>query len=367
MGKFDFIGQEGPDASGPAEDAAGREAPQGGTRIRLRDWIATILIALLAALFIRGFIIEAFRIPSSSMERSLLVGDFVLVSKLNYGPRTPISLGIPFTNIYFDGLALPSVRLPGVSRPRHGDVIVFNYPVEDSPVDRKTHYIKRLVGLPGDTLVIEEKVPYVNGMPVPYQAEMKQRWTAYNKPREIFPVGRLWSSGAEEVTSLGARFAGVTFEATVALAREVATWEEVEAVEPFVVPGVTSGMRVFPRGSGFGKDNYGPLYIPARGDTLTLTEQNWMAYAALIRRYEGHDARPLGNGRFLVDGVQTNRYVVQQDYFFVMGDNRDRSSDSRVWGFVPWDHVVGKAFLVYFSWDHDADRPRFDRVFHTIE
>jgi signal peptidase I len=125
-------------------------------------------------------------------------------------------------------------------------------------------------------------------------------------------------------------------------------------------------MRIFPEGSGFGPDNYGPLYVPARGDTLRLTPDNWPVYADVIRRYEGHEAELRADGSFLIDGQPADRYVVAQDYFFVMGDNRDSSYDSRIWGFVPADHLVGKAILVYFSWDHEQKRPRSERLFDRI-
>lgn len=369
MAKFGFIarGSSHPYApvTAPAPDrASSRKAPK---PVRPRDWVITIVVSLLVALFIRGFLIEAFRIPSSSMEKSLLVGDFVLVSKLHYGPRLPITLGIPFTNLYVTGLELPARRLPGFSGPSRGDVIVFNFPDEAAPIDRKTHYIKRLIALPGDTLSIQNKVTHVNGRAMPMLEGMQQKWVAFRRPDVAFPIERLSEHGIESITTLGRQEEGISFETTTALAREIETWDEVATVEPFVTRrDVPYPFRIFPEGSGYAPDDYGPLYVPARGDTLHLTPENWPAYAAIVTQFEGHEAKPLDDGWFEIDGVRTRTYVTEQNYYFVLGDNRDSSFDSRIWGYVPEDHIVGKAFMIYFSWDHDEKRPRFDRVFDRI-
>ena len=333
----------------------------------MRDWLMTMVVAFSVALFIRGFLLEAFRIPSSSMEKSLLVGDFVLVSKLHYGPRTPITVGIPFSNMFIKGFQFPKYRLPGIRRAERGDIMVFNFPDEDKPVDRKTHYIKRIIGLPGDTLSILRKVPYVNGRQIPMYTGMQQQWLVFNKPGVSFPMKRLQEHGITMVTSLGPRYEGVSIESTAELAKEIAGWEEVASVEPYVMSGDPgNGLRTFPEGRGFGRDNYGPLYIPQKGDVIELTASNWSTYFEIITDFEGHRAKLLPNGSFDIDGIQTDRYRIEQDYYFVMGDNRDSSYDSRIWGFVPWDHVVGKAILIYFSWDKDKYEARFNRMFESV-
>ncbi len=326
-----------------------------------------MVIALAVAMLIRGFLLEAFRIPTSSMEKTLLAGDFVLVSKLHYGPRLPRTIAVPFTDLQIDELQLPSWRLPGFSEPRHGDVIVFNFPLEEKRVGRKTHYIKRVIGLPGDSLAILNKIPYINGLQMPLSGSMQQRWLAIRRPDSQFPIERLESKGVEEVGPVGSMIDGVSFQSTVALAREVGSWREIESIEPLVMSSDAGlSAQVFPLGSGFGKDNYGPLYIPARRESILLDSAAVAIYRDVIVRYENHDLSQLPDGTVLIDGVPATEYVFEQDYYFVMGDNRDSSYDSRIWGFVPWDHVVGKATTIYFSWNREEEAPRTERMFTGI-
>ena len=301
------------------------------------------------------------------MERTLLAGDFVIVSKLHYGPRLPQSIGIPFTDIYIPGLRLPTGRIPGFSEPRRGDVVVFNFPVEDDPIGRKTHYIKRIVGMPGDTLTIVDKVPHANGRAMPLMPEMQQKWLAIRKSTAAFPIDRLESTGVEDVGRVGSQLDGVSFQSTVALAREVGHWKEIESIQPLVIPAAAPrSQKIFPAGSGFGRDNYGPVYVPSKGDVLHLTRETLPIYRDVIERFEGHELSYGRGGVIRIDGKQTNQYVVEQDYFFVLGDNRDSSYDSRFWGFVPWDHVVGRATTIYFSWNGEREAPRYERMFKAI-
>lgn len=333
----------------------------------LGDWLLTIVIALTVAMLIRGFLLEAFRIPTSSMEKTLLAGDFVLVSKLHYGPRLPRTIGVPFTDLEIEGVEFPSWRFPGFSEPRHGDVIVFNFPLEDKRIGRKTHYIKRVIGLPGDSLQVIDKIPYINGRQMPLSGSMQQKWLAIRRPDAQFPIARLESKGVEEVGSVGPTLDGVSFQSTVALAREVGSWSEIQSIEPLIMPkegGISA--QIFPRGSGFGKDNYGPLYIPAKGETVRLDSSALAIFRDVIARYEGHELEERPDGTILIDGKPATEYVFEQDYYFVMGDNRDSSYDSRLWGFVPWDHVVGKATTIYFSWNREEDAPRTERMFTSI-
>lgn len=365
-------GQEGgvKDAADTGPAAARLFSPHSGelgrAQVTLRDWLLTVAIALSVAFLIRGFMLEAFRIPTTSMEKTLLAGDFVLVSKLHYGPRLPERIGIPFTDWSLENVELPALRLPGFVNPQRGDVIVFNFPLEHKPTGRKTHYIKRIVGLPGDSLKIMDKVPFVNGSPFPINASMQQKWLAVRRPNVRFPIDRLESSGVEEVGTVGDQVEGVSFQSTTALAQEVGSWKEIESIRPLVMPTMPGREQIFPPGSEFGRDNYGPLYIPAKGHTIRLDSLTLSIYGDVITRHEGRELTITPEGTTLVDGVPVSEYAFTQDYYFVLGDNRDSSYDSRIWGFVPWDHVVGKATTIYFSWNHSSKRPRTERMFTSI-
>jgi signal peptidase I len=318
------------------------------------------------ALLLRTLVIEGFRIPTESMEKSLLVGDFVLVSKLHYGPRLPLTLGVPLTDWYLPD-PLPYLRLPGFTEIQRGDAIVFNYPIDHAPIDRRVHYIKRVIGLPGDSVAIRDKHVFVNGERMAPLPTMQQRWRVEIEPGLAFPLDSLRALGATQVTRMGRARDQIAFEATAEVAETVKTWPQVDQMLPYIQDnGPNFVMRIFPRGSGFGRDQYGPLSIPQRGDALSVDGDTWLTYQELIKRHEGHQARLLPDGVPEIDGVRTTQYIVEQDYFFVMGDNRDSSVDSRVWGFVPEDHIVGKAVLIYFSWDAEARKPRYDRILQMV-
>ncbi len=329
---------------------------------RLRPWVIVVAAALVVALGIRLFAAEAFRIPTASMERSLLVGDFLLVSKLHYGPRTPITIGLPFTDRYVHGLTLPSVRLPGFADVERGDVIVFNHPTEPGPVDRRTHFIKRVVGLPGDTVAIVHKNVQVNGEVLPLGPAMQHDWLVVLDPSVPFSLGAFREIGVRSPPVREGE--GVwRLRMTLSEAETVATWPAVRDVRPVVA---TRPDMLFPFGTRQTLDDYGPVVVPERGQTIRLDATTWPAVRDVVERYEGHTARRFADSRYEIDGALTDTYTFEQDYYFVLGDNRDDSSDSRRWGFVPRSHLVGKAVLVYFSWDAAAGRPRFDRLLRPI-
>ena len=354
-------GTAGPNGSAPD----GKPVRQ---KSKLREWADAIVFALVVMLIVRTLIFDLFRIPTPSMEKSLLIGDYLFVSKLHYGTRTPMTIGIPFTQIFVKGIELPNTRLPGFAEVERGDAIVFNWPVEDKPVDRKMHYIKRVVGLPGETLEVRDKVVHVGGEALALRETMQQFWNVFKKDQRVrLSSSALHALGVTEIQPTSDPSL-VRIVATEASVRQIEQWPWVDRIEPFVAPEHAGYSQImYPSGQGFTPDNYGPIPIPARGQTVTLTDENWPFYETPITRFEGHVARRLDDGAFEIDGVRTDQYTFEQDYFFVMGDNRDNSEDSRFWGYVPMDHVVGKAVLIYFSWDAAAGLPRFERLFKPIQ
>lgn len=257
-------------------------------RRSLRDYGRTVLITLLLALLIKTFVIEAFRIPSGSMEETLLVGDFLLVNKFTYGIRTPRHL--PLTKI-----EILSFTIPFFKDIRHGDVVVFEFPHLDAEYARQNgaHYIKRCIGLPADTVVMLGNEVFINGARLSLPRHAKQNGS-------------------------------------------VSHWQRTQ--------------RLFPGGSSYSDGRYGPIIVPKMGDTISLDSQTIYQWRWLIAQ-EGHTITFDEEKKILLDGQRTDSYVIQQNYYFMLGDNRDNSLDSRYWGFVPESNVIGEALVIYWSWN----------------
>ena len=333
----------------------------------LRQWGEAFIVAFIVVVIVRTLFFDLFRIPTPSMEENLLVGDYLFVSKLHYGTRLPMSVGVPFTSIYMPGVSFPYTRLSGFSSVQRGDPIVFNFPPKAGPVDRKVHYIKRVIGMPGETLSVRDKLVHVDGRPLPLGQGMQQYWrVSKSDERYQIPRTRMEQIGISEVTPTESATM-VRVLGTPAAARRLHDFSWVESVEPFVVRNSNYSNLMYPSGRGYTPDNYGPVRIPAAGETVALNDANWPVYKPVIVRYEGRDAQQMTDSTFAIEGERTTSYTFEQDYYFVMGDNRDNSEDSRFWGFVPMDHVVGKAVITYFSWDYERWMPRFGRIFNPIE
>jgi signal peptidase I len=332
----------------------------------LRDWARALLFAVAITTAFHLFVVQPFVVPTPSMAKTVLPGDYILVSKVHYGPKTPVSLGIPFLEAYVPGVQLPSTRLPGLDEPQRSDIVVFHYPPESGPVDQKTHYVKRLVGCPGDTLRVREGRVVVNGHRLERPSTVQEQWRVrLNDPRFRVPSRTIDRLGIETVrTTSNPRV--VLVDATAAAAQHLRSLPYVEDVTPTRSDGPSTG-SLFPRGTNYTYDDYGPIRIPQAGKTVRLTEKTWPVYKSIIRRFENHSARRLDPGRFQIDGKITNTYRIEQDYYFVMGDNRDNSLDSRSWGFVPETHIEGRAVLTLFSWDDETNMPRLNRLFHSLD
>ena len=355
-----------------------------------REWTDAIIFAVIAATLIRTLFIEAYTIPTPSMERSLLVGDFLFVSKVNYGARTPMTpIAFPFahhtmpilgTKAYWDGIKLPYYRLPGLSEVKKGDVVVFNYPMEaDSPyfrpVDKRENYIKRCQGAPGDTLSLLNAQVYVNGKQAPNPPGAQTDYTVTTNGMDINP-----QVYADLNVSLYDNVGAPTM--TKEAAAKLKSYSNVKSITPNYKPaGVADPLNpVFPaaypkyklnpknKDFDWNVDNYGPIIIPKKGWTVKLDSLTLPVYGRAIEVYEGNKLK-IENGKVFINDKEATSYTFKMNYYWMMGDNRHDSADSRYWGFVPEDHIVGKALFVWMSWDDNASffsKIRWSRLFMGI-
>lgn len=373
---------------------SGAEHQEAKPKSKVREWWDAILFAVIAATLIRWLIMEAYTIPTPSMENSLLVGDFLFVSKFHYGTRTTSTpLQVPLTHqkiwftdlpSYVEWIKLPQYRLPGISHVKRNDVVVFNVPgIEennldvprredwiDYPVDLKTNYIKRCVGIPGDTLQIKDHQIYINSAPSANPPDMQFNHTVLAKSEINERI--LDKYEIDDYQLVGHPANGVEYR--MAISPTVA--DELKKLS-FIIS-VSRDSRVNPEYNIFpdvkyfpwSADQYGPLVIPKKGMTIAINDTTLATYSKTIIRYDHNSDVKIENGKLFIDGKEVTEYTFKQDYFFMMGDNRHNSLDSRYWGFVPEDHIVGKAFFIWLSIDREADmlhKIRWSRFFRLIE
>ncbi|MBR2153321.1 MAG: signal peptidase I [Bacteroidaceae bacterium] len=414
----------------------------------IMSWVDAIVFALVAVYFVNNFFFQNYQIPSSSLEKSLLTGDYLLVSKVSYGPRipqTPLTLPltqhtIPMLNCksYIEWPQWEYRRVKGLGKVELGDIVVFNYPSGDTvavnwngdyydlclelaqkaayeqgyelpemkslnvaeqrklfgqlynigkqivatnqeqygevvvrPADRRENYVKRCVGLPGQTLQIKNKVIYVDGKaePTPTYAQFSYRVYAHEDlTAKKFDglCNRLAIS--DEQRSDWNRFG------TMPLTQETLTGlKACEAIDSIVevMDGWFGNLYPLNHDYGWTRDNYGPIHIPAKGETIKLTQENIAIYERPIRTYEGNELVVTDN-EILINGKPAKEYTFKMDYYWMMGDNRHNSADSRYWGFVPEDHVVGKPLFIWLSISPDAYtdhflRIRWNRLFKCVD
>jgi len=350
-----------------------------------REWADAIIFATVAASLIRGFLIEAYMIPTGSMERSLLVGDFLFVSKLNYGPRVPMTpLAFPFAHhtmpitggkAYSELIKVPYKRLPGFQDIKRYDVVVFNFPEEiERPIDKRENYIKRCVGLPGDVVSMERARLFVNGEPAFTDPDFQTNYIVETEPNGL-NMQRLLDMRIEvdQVnTEPGIGF--YVLHMTKEEADQVKSWESVKSFREqiFEPQDASPGASAFPHYKGgvvWNYDNFGPIHVPAKGWTVKLDSLTVPLYERAIQIYEGNTFEKRGDG-YYINNVKADSYTFKMNYYWMMGDNRHNSLDSRGWGFVPEDHIVGKALFTWMSWDKDGtflSKIRWNRIFKGIE
>ena len=383
-----------------------------GTTRKVMSWVDAIVYALVLVYIIFAFIGQNYKIPSSSLEKSLLVGDYLWVNKTVYGPRVPQTplhfplaqhtLPIVDTKSYIETPQLPYHRLPGLRQIERGDIVVFNYPQGDTvalaiqnpdyyqicyelqrngvenprqyieqnpqrfgkivwrPVDRRENYVKRAIGLPGERLMIRNDSVFINGEPIVAPENVQFNYIipvsgpiSTEKWKEIGV--RADDHGNAPVDASYTGFAFYDVPLTAAMKAEVEKWPEVNG--PLVKEsesGLYDTGGMFPLGNTYGwtRPDMGEFWIPQRGVTLHLTPENLPIYERAIRVYEGNDLS-VKDGKIFINGKPTEYYTFKMDYYWMMGDNRDRSADSRYWGFVPEDHVVGTPGVVIASFDEE--------------
>lgn len=369
----------------------------------VREWTEAIVFAVFAAAFIRMFLIEAYKIPTPSMESTLLVGDYLFVSKAHYGIRTPMTPimvpllhnRIPFLNTesYLEEPDLPYYRLPALEKINRNEPFVFNWPVGDSvyltpmrswtvgqakrnpdvaraigkaelvtrPIDKKDHYIKRCVAIAGDSLEIRDRQVYLNGEKAEHPEHLQFGYRILSPT----PLNRnKFEEFGIDVLSHPAGDPNAFFLSNKQVEQVRTLGEDVQVlpVPYFNQPNsdlFPHDQKHFP---GWTNDNYGPIYIPKKGETVKLGPENIALYWRVIKVYEGNDYRFDGETIF-INGEPATEYTFKQDYYWAMGDNRHNSEDSRVWGFVPMDHVVGKPLFIWFS--SREGNIRWNRIFKS--
>ena len=345
-----------------------------------REWFDAIVFAVIAATIIRTFLIEAYTIPTPSMEKSLLVGDFLFVSKVSYGARIPMTpLSFPFAHhtmpivggkSYLEWIRIGYHRLPGFGKVHRGDCVVFNWPAEQlgRPIDKKENYIKRCIGTPGDTIRVSDRRVFINSQELPFP-EKSQFSYHVKTDGSGFNPSTLEKMDIQEWRPLSDQ-GDFGFILTQENVEKISKMPNVKSVEPYVAPAGSWDENIFPSDPRFNwnVDNFGPLYIPQKGASLHIDSSNISLYRKVIMEYEDNKLE-LREGRIYINDKEASSYTFKMNYYFMMGDNRHNSLDSRFWGFVPEDHIVGKAVFIWMSWDSNAgflNKIRWKRLFHTV-
>ena len=376
------------------------------------DFVSSILFAIVVATIVHTYFIQPYTIPTSSLEKTLLIGDYLFVSKIHYGPRTPMTaVALPMVHdtipivkiksyLFDDDISkkesswknffqLPYYRFPGFQKIKRDDIVVFNQPADTlldmnnfspernyyKPIDKKTNLVKRCVGIPGDTLEIRNGYVFIDGKQSAIDDRAKLQFSYAIKFNRQF-------SSYDEAVAMLKRYDitdGISYD-TKSGNYMVQTTEENAAKarkNPFIDSLVLqkkskdyADSKIFPHNINYkwNVDFFGPIYIPEKGKTININMATLPLYKRVITEYEGHKIL-IKKHQIFIDNVLSTTYTFKQDYYWMMGDNRDNSIDARFWGFIPFDHIVGKPVFIWFSWNtngHGIQKIRWERMFTTV-
>ncbi|OXA81304.1 signal peptidase I [Flavobacterium aquidurense] len=384
------------------------------SQTKASDTVSSLLFAVIVATLVHTYIIQPFMIPSSSLEKTLLTGDYLFVSKINFGARTPMTaVALPMVHdsipllgtksyLFNDDVTkketavlnkfqLPYFRFPSIEKIKRNEIVVFNQPADTlrdmdnfhpdrnyyKPIDKKTNLVKRCVGIPGDSLEIRNGDIYINGKlsKMPESAKPQFNFFVDTKGQAIdqeilfnfygAKEGMKYPGGDFALTSNGEYFLTLTEKEAAAIARNPV----VKSVKKYLSPkGKDEGVFPHVASLGWNVDNFGPIYIPKKGATIQLDIKTLPFYKRIIQEYEKNDL-DVKDQQIIINGKVSTSYTFKQDYYWMMGDNRQNSLDARFWGYVPFDHVIGKPVFIWFSWDKNAKgikKVRWNRIFSVV-
>lgn len=367
------------------------------------EWVSSIIFAVVAATLVHTYFMQPYTIPTGSLERTLRVGDFLFVSKFHYGARVPMTaVSFPMvhdtipvikTKSYLAKPQYPYMRIPGFQKIKRNDIVVFSLPNDTlrfffdtsniykyKPIDKKSNYVKRCVGVPGDSLSIVDGYVHINGKQneLPDRAQLQFNYTATTKGRGNFNPDNLYERYYIKPNEFGYIAQNkVSAFLTNEAAERFKNHPSIASVDRKIMPKGQKEMKIFPNNGkvNWNKDNFGPIYIPEAGKTVKMDLKSFSLYRRIIEVYEGsemgiNNTLSVNGTQILLNGNPIDSYTFKQNYYWMMGDNRHNSEDSRYWGYVPENHVVGKPVFIWFSWDTHAkgifNKIRWDRMFTTV-
>jgi len=361
-----------------------KEKKEKKKKSELRTWVEAIAFAVVAAHILRTFFIEAYTIPTSSMEKSMLIGDFLFVSKLAYGPRVPMTpVAVPLVHhtipgtkkkSYSEIVKVPYHRMKGLGDIKRNDCVVFNWPAEklNRPVDKKENYVKRCVGIAGDKIEIVNGQLMVNDEQQAEPEGMKKQFT-YNVKTKGSGLNPKLLYKKFDITegSRGSNMNEYNLFLTDEALKGLNEFKNVKSITQNIDTTYNSPQYYFPNNNDhlWNIDNYGPILIPKKGSSIDLTIENIDLYKDIIEIYEENTLKISENNIYINDSLASS-YKFKMNYYWMMGDNRHNSADSRMWGFLPENHVVGKALFVWMSWDKNGkglNKIRWDRLFSSVK